>query len=498
MDNPNHTNLFQINTNKLFVNPHYLNNTYLLIFIFISLFLIAKEQLEISLIIQESFGHYFLSNGFNSAPSKVLVNGTEKSSCNNNKYCDELDSGFNNITIQFNNKLTSCLDMFLELINIIEIDLSNLDFSEVTDMSSMFNGCTNLEKITFGTINTANVNNMYRLFYNCTKLLSIDLSNFDTSSVTNMKETFTLCESITSLDVSTFNTSKTEDMYDMFAYLKNLNYLNLSNFDTSHVKNMQGMFYSSYSLKYLDLSNFDFSSTTIIESMFAETHSLEYIYMPYSKFKSDIVFEWAFGNTSPNLKICVQEIETQQLFITQIQNFDCSDKCYHKIFKYDLKDNICIEYCNQSEYKYEYNNFCYQRCPNETFVDDDNDFICLDKNEEDGYYFDKSNDVFKKCYKTCQSCNEKGDEVNNNCKICKSGFIFLNDSINCFEKCTYHYYFNELNNYTCTKDETCPSYYNKLIIEKNQCIEECNLDNTYKYEYNNICYQKCPNGTNTE
>ena len=29
-----------------------------------------------------------LSNGFNSAPSKVLVNGVEKSSCNDNKYCD--------------------------------------------------------------------------------------------------------------------------------------------------------------------------------------------------------------------------------------------------------------------------------------------------------------------------------------------------------------------------------------------------------------------------
>ncbi len=35
--------------------------------------------------------------------------------------------------------------------------------------------------------------------------------------------------------------------------------------------------------------------------------------------------------------------------------------------------------------------------------------------------------------------------------------------------------------------------HNKLIPEKRKCINECIFDDTCKYEYNIICYKKCPN-----
>ena len=34
----------------------------------------------------------------------------------------------------------------------------------------------------------------------------------------------------------------------------------------------------------------------------------------------------------------------------------------------------------------------------------------------------------------------------------------------------------------------CPDNYNKLIIEKRKCIDDCSKDNLYRFEYNNICY----------
>ena len=37
----------------------------------------------------------------------------------------------------------------------------------------------------------------------------------------------------------------------------------------------------------------------------------------------------------------------------------------------------------------------------------------------------------------------------------------------------------------------------KVIEEKNRCIDDCKNDDVYKYEYNNICFEKCPNGTYT-
>jgi hypothetical protein len=44
--------------------------------------------------------------------------------------------------------------------------------------------------------------------------------------------------------------------------------------------------------------------------------------------------------------------------------------------------------------------------------------------------------------------------------------------------------------------DICFSETKKIITELNKCIEDCNIDNNeYKYEYNNFCFKKCPEGT---
>ena len=35
----------------------------------------------------------------------------------------------------------------------------------------------------------------------------------------------------------------------------------------------------------------------------------------------------------------------------------------------------------------------------------------------------------------------------------------------------------------------------KFISEKNTCIDDCSKDDIYKYEFNNSCYNNCPNNT---
>ena len=127
-----------------------------------------------------------------------------------------------------------------------------------------------------------------------------------------------------------------------------------------------------------------------------------------------------------------------------------------------------------------------------------NEYLCSDKTFEDNYYFDIQKGVYKECYKTCKKCNNEGNETNNNCLECKDGFKFTNDSLlnnNCYEICNHYYYFDEFNIYKCTNNKTCPEKYNKLINEKNKCIDECKNDNIYRYQYNNICYEHCPDGT---
>ena len=111
-----------------------------------------------------------------------------------------------------------------------------------------------------------------------------------------------------------------------------------------------------------------------------------------------------FFNSSFNLKVCLTVIELQPIFNLNNHNFDCSDNCFPKTYKYDLKDNVCVEFCNQSEYKFDYNDICYYRCPNSTFEPDDNEYLCLNKTSDYFYYFDSNRDVFKQCFHLMFMC----------------------------------------------------------------------------------------------
>ena len=146
---------------------------------------------EIHLIIKGSGNQEILNSVFYTVPSEVIVNGNSKGdTCK--KSCD-LDEDINNVVLKFENKIKSCNLMFNHLKNIIEIDLSYFDTSEVTDIQWMFCFCSNLEKINFGKINTSLVENMNLLFCGCSKLTTIDLSHFDTSKVIKMNSMFNSC-----------------------------------------------------------------------------------------------------------------------------------------------------------------------------------------------------------------------------------------------------------------------------------------------------------------
>ena len=158
--------------------------------------------------------------------------------------------------------------------NILEIDLSNFDTSQVTNMSYMFDGMRNLTTLNLSNFNTSKVTNMRFMFFHASNLTSLNLSNFDTSRVTDMQYMFSYVSNLTSLNLSNFDTSRVTDMQYMFSYASNLTSLNLSNFDTSKVTNMRYMFYGMSNLAILNLSSFDTSKVTNMNAMFYDVHSL--------------------------------------------------------------------------------------------------------------------------------------------------------------------------------------------------------------------------------
>ena len=64
------------------------------------------------------------------------------------------------------------------------VDLSGLDTSKVTDMSSMFSGCSSLASLALSPLDTSNVTDMSYMFCGLS-LSSLDLSSLDTSNVTD-------------------------------------------------------------------------------------------------------------------------------------------------------------------------------------------------------------------------------------------------------------------------------------------------------------------------
>ena len=142
----------------------------------------------------------------------------------------------------------SMIEYFAAFYKMTSIDLSDLDTSEVTNMSSMFEDCGSLT--------------------------SLDVSNFDTSKVTNMISMFAYCSSLTSLDVSNFNAPELTNITDMFSELTNLETLNLSNFNAPKITNMDGMFKDLSKLSKLDLTNFNTVNVTSMSEMFNNCSSL--------------------------------------------------------------------------------------------------------------------------------------------------------------------------------------------------------------------------------
>ena len=158
---------------------------------------------KIDLVFEGSIIHNIINEGYKQYLSEVYINNISTPLRFTNNLL--LGSNKNNITLIFNQQLNTCSNMFANCNGMIEIDLSEFNFSEVKSMDSMFSNCINLKKINFGNIDTSSVENMRNIFYECSNLTSLDVSKFDTSSVTNIDSMFFGCSSIKSLNVSNFN-----------------------------------------------------------------------------------------------------------------------------------------------------------------------------------------------------------------------------------------------------------------------------------------------------
>ena len=208
-------------------------------------------------------------------PEKVYLNENSRymffHGWNDNLLANILDIDVSNFNTS---NVTNMYSMFSGMSKITSLDVSNFDTSKVTNMSHMFNSMHNLSSLNLSNFDTSNVKEMYNMFYDMFNLNTLNLSDFNTSKVIDMRQMFSGVRSLTSLDVSNFDTSKVTDMSNMFSGMRSLTHLDVSNFDTSKVTDMSNMFSGMHNLTSLNLSNFDTSKVTDMSGMFLTISSL--------------------------------------------------------------------------------------------------------------------------------------------------------------------------------------------------------------------------------
>ena len=98
---------------------------------------------------------------------------------------------------------------------VIEIFTEGDEIVLTSDCYEMFQGFCDIKTLDLSNIDTSNVTNMSGMF-NSSKATSIDFTGFDTSNVTDMSYMFER-SAVTELDLSSFDTSKVTNMIAMFA-----------------------------------------------------------------------------------------------------------------------------------------------------------------------------------------------------------------------------------------------------------------------------------------
>ena len=165
----------------------------------------SEHEKEITIKFSSGGEQEIIYNDFILMPDFVYINENSINIQNKNK----ITISSENDIVKFgwiNNNLTNCSKMFYNLGNIIEVNLSKFEFSNIESIGEMFYNCSNLKKIIFpNSFDTPSLTSMYKTFTNCESLQSLDLSNFNTSLVSDMDSLFDGCSSLQSLDISSFD-----------------------------------------------------------------------------------------------------------------------------------------------------------------------------------------------------------------------------------------------------------------------------------------------------
>ena len=362
---------------------------------------------------------------------------TDSNDILNNYVFNELPS-----EILVNGNRINTIDFYVYNLTLDENNITIKFNKTLENCNVMFAGLSNITKIYFKKFDFSTTQ-MIGMFQTCKGLRSLDISNLKTSSVTSMSCLFNGCNNLISLNLGYLDTSSVTDMEYMFSSCFNLTSLDLKNFNTSSATALSFMFNKCISLKSLDLSNFDTSSVTRMISLFRYCISLTSLDL--SNFNTSSV------KTMSNM-FCL----SRNLIKLNLSNFDTSSVTDMTSMFEGCKNLISLDLRINESSSIKIMDYMFKDCNNLIFLD-------------------------LRYFNTVSVIN-MFDGSNTNLIYCINNYTSNN-------------IISELNNYNFTDNcsDICFDENKKIIYDIKKCVLNCIDD--YKFEYKNICYSSCPNGT---
>ena len=412
------------------------------------------------------------NHSFQMLPDEILINGKPIENIDNRTVYN-LSEEINNVTMKWNSNITNCNCMFSDLSNIISIDFSKFDTSQVTSMIYMFYKCYSLKSLDLTNFKTELVEDMCSMFKECTSLEILNL-NFKAPLVVDLSHMFEFCYKLKSIDLSNFEASSAQFLGLMFSNCNDLYKVNFTNFKAINAKYLNNLFYGCNSLESIDLNDFTsaafdmgnmFSGCTSLKfldlSSFDLSHAITMGHMFYRCFSLKSI---NFGETKPNSLVYMDYMffECYLLESLDLSNFDIKSvsSMTHMFHGCYSLTSLELGIFNTSFVK-DMNNIFYN-CSSLSSLNLNNFYTLLISN-------DKHEHMFDNCTNLHYCIND--EIISNNTKLQLYSYVKKNCS------------------------DLCLINSNKYIIEKNKCINSCLNDDLYQNEYKNICYLSCPNGT---
>jgi len=169
---------------------------------------------------------------------------------------------------------TSHFGTFADCSSLKTLDVSKWDVRNMQDMSSMFSGCSSLSTLPVSNWKTESATYFDYMFQGI-GMSSLDLSSWITTHVLGMDGMFRYSTALKTVDLSGLTNPVLKDIAYMFDTCTNLESVDLTGFLTPNVTEMQFMFSGCSNLKAIDVSSFSTSKTTNMAGMFNRCTSLK-------------------------------------------------------------------------------------------------------------------------------------------------------------------------------------------------------------------------------